>query len=154
KNIVDRVLASGVIHDKILIIVSCDLSKRNREILDSHCLSLGISSPELWTVTNLETYLYEYPKILKVAFGIDKEKEVKRKIQRLNRGLKMKERLLKAIIDYKFIKDPANRNIVINDPSSKFISEDVYIRAVDDTTYGTGVQSPKGTFNTSYRTFF
>lgn len=154
KAIVDLVEASGVLHHKLLIIVSCDVSKRNREILEVHCQLTGIAIPEIWTATNLETYLYEYPKILKLAFGIDKEKETKKNIQRLNRGLKMKERLLKAIIDHKFIKDPANVNSVRNEPSSKFISEEVYIRAVDDITYGTGASSPAGTFNTSYRTFF
>lgn len=154
KTIVDLVEASGVSYNKLLIIVSCDVSKRNREILEAHCRLMGIVAPELWTATNLETYLYEYPKILKLAFGIDKEKETKKNIQRLNRGLRMKERLLEAIIDHKFIKNPANRNSIINEPSSKFISDEVYIRAVDDTTYGTGASSPEGTFNTSYRTFF
>jgi hypothetical protein len=154
KNIVDLVIASGTSYDKLLIIVSCDVSKRNREILETHCQLSSIAIPELWTLTNLETYLYEYPKILKLAFGIDNEKENKKNIQRLNLGLKMKERLLKVIIDHKFIKDPSNRNYIINDPSSKFISDEVYIRAINDTTYGTGASSPEGTFNTSYRTFF
>lgn len=152
KTIVAAIAAGGTSYDKLLIIVSCDVSKRNREILDTYCQLNGIATPELWTATNLETYLDEYPKILKLAFGIDKE--IKKNIQRINRGLKMKERLLKAIIDHEFIRDLANRNSIINEPSSKFISDEVYIRSVDDTTYGTGVSSPEGTFNTSYRTFF
>ncbi|MDN3551009.1 restriction endonuclease [Mucilaginibacter aquaedulcis] len=151
---VDKILENNAFPDKILLIFSCDLSKKRHDEIEKYCSTLKLHELEIWTATTLETHLYANPKVLSIAFGINKESETKMSIAKLNRGLKMKERLAKAIIDHKFLNNPKNRATLIGDPSSKFVSEDVYIRAINDNTYGTGETTPKGLFNTSFRTFF
>lgn len=151
---VKKIITNNPMPDKILFVISCGVSKKRIDEIEKYCADLAVPELEIWTATTLETHLYAHPKVLSIAFGINKEKETKASITKLNRGLKMKERLAKAIIDHNFLKDPKNRQTLSEYPSSKFVSEDVYIRSVDDTSYGTGDITPKDIFNTSFRTFF
>ncbi|HTN20755.1 MAG TPA: restriction endonuclease [Pelobium sp.] len=154
QSMVNKIIANNPMPNKILLIISCGLSKKRIDEIEKYCAELAFPELEIWTATTLEMYLYAHPRVLSIAFGINKEKETNASIAKLNRGLKMKERLLKAIIDHNFLKDPKNRQTLFEYPSSKFVSEEVYIRSIDDTTYGTGETTPKGIFNTSFRTFF
>ncbi|WEA00706.1 restriction endonuclease [Mucilaginibacter sp. SJ] len=154
EEMVQKVLQNSVMPDKILLILSCDLSKKKHDLIKSYSTNLNVPELEIWTSITLETHLYANPKALSIAFDIKKERETQKSITKLNRGLKMKAKLEKAIIDHKFVRDPKNRQALLDYPSSKFISEDAYIRSVDDETYGTGNRTPEGIFNTSFRTFF
>lgn len=151
---VDKILSNFEMPDKILLIVSCDLSKKSRDFIELYCSEKKVQELEIWTLTNLETYLYANPKVMKLAFGLSGEAETQENIRNIKKGIAIKKRLLKALIDEKFVMAPKNRNALSNNPSLKFISDEVYIRSVNDTTYATGELTPKGVFNTSYRTYF
>ena len=89
KKMVDKIILNYSIPDKVLLIVSCDLSKKSRDTIAEYCKHLRIPELEIWTSTNLETLIYANQKVLSIALGLNKEKETKANIQKINRGLKM-----------------------------------------------------------------
>ncbi|MCR8560301.1 restriction endonuclease [Mucilaginibacter sp. BJC16-A38] len=156
KSMVDKIIVSQPMPDYILLIVSCDLTKAKYEYINNYYQELGVPELIIWTATSLEAFLYAHPKVKAVAFGDDsgKEKQTKTNAQEIIRGLKMKDKLLKAILNHKALNNPANRDKIFNDPSLKFISEDVYIRSVDDRTYPNMPERQNAKISPWFRSFF
>ncbi|WDF79048.1 restriction endonuclease [Mucilaginibacter sp. KACC 22773] len=156
KSMVDKIITNYRMPDVILLIVSCDLTRAKYDYINTYCTSLGVPELIIWTATTLESFLYAHPKIKAIAFGHDpaQEKTTQANARQVIRGLKLKEKLLKAIINHKAIKDPANRARISKDPSLKFISEDVYIRSVDDRTYPKMPEKEKAKISPWFRSFF
>lgn len=154
KKMVDKLLQNEERPDKILLILSCDISGASYNFINNYCSNLGVPELIIWTATTLESLLNAYPQIKALAFGEDqKEKETKSNAQRISRGLKMEKRILKALIDHKFLKDRANRETLIKYPTSRFISEEFYIRSVNDRTYPYMPEKEPGTISPWFRSF-
>lgn len=156
KIMVDKMIAGQLMPDIILLIVSCDLSRVKYDYINAYCRELGVPELIIWTATSLEAFLYAYPKIKAIAFGDDpvQEKATAANAQEIIRGLKTKDKLLKAILNHQTIKDPANSERISKDPSLKFVSEDVYIRSVNDRTYPNKPETRNTKISPWFRTFF
>ncbi|MBS7565337.1 restriction endonuclease [Mucilaginibacter sp. Bleaf8] len=153
--LVDKVAANATKPDVLWVIIACDISRTNFEYLKSYAISKGISSVELWTGQTLEAKLYEkYQDLLLIYFGQGIHVQRQFNIKNLKAGLKMEKRVKKELLDLEFIKDPQNREQLMNDPSSKFISDRVLIRSIDDTSYPNIPELLPGQFNPYYRTYF
>lgn len=154
KKVIDTIVLNYQESARILIIVACDVSKAKHDFIIDYCEKSGISRPEIWAVSNLETILYKYPKILELAFGITKEQQTKNNIQKINAGIKMKEKVYKTLIDHKFTKNPTNRQTILDYPARRFISAEVYIRDVNDNTYPNMAPMPEGVISSWFRATF
>jgi hypothetical protein len=153
-DMVDKLLQNVDRPDKILLVISCDITASKYNHINAYCKNLGIPELIIWTATTLESLLYAYPQIKALAFGEDhKEKETKTNAQRITRGLKMEKRILKALIDYKFLKDSNNRETLMEYPSSRFISDEVYIRSVNDTTYPNRPEKVQGMISPWFKAY-
>jgi len=154
RDMVNKLLVNGERPDKILLVISCDLNPVKYNDINAYCADLGIPELITWTATTLESLLYAYPHIKALAFGEDlKEKETKINAQRISKGLKMEKRILKELIDHKFLNDSANRETLMKYPSSRFISEEFYIRSVKDKTYPDISEKEPGTISPWFRSF-
>jgi hypothetical protein len=156
KAMVDKIIANHQMPDMILLIVSCDLTKAKYDYINSYCRQLNVPGLIVWTATTLEAFLYAYPEIKAIAFGDDLAvaKEMKANAQEIVRGLKMKDKLLKAILNHKAIKDPANMAKLSKDPGLKFITDEVYIRSVDDRSYPNRAEKQQAKISPWFRSFF
>ncbi|MFD0792025.1 restriction endonuclease [Mucilaginibacter litoreus] len=151
---VDKLLQSGEHPDKIVLIISCDISAAKYNAVNNYCSELGIPQLIIWTATMLESLLYAHPRIKAKAFGEDFEKEeTKKNADRIKRGLKMEKRILKELINHKFIKNRANWDTIMKNPSTRFISDEFYIRDVNDKTYPNLVEKEKGKISPWFRSF-
>lgn len=154
KKMVDKLLQNGDRPDKILLILSCGISTSNYEYINNYCSNLEIPELIIWTATTLESLLYAYPQIKAIAFGEDlKKKETNSNAQRITRGLKMEKRILKELINHKFLKDSANRETLIKYPSSRFISDEFYIRSVNDRTYPNRPEKEQGKISPWFKAY-
>ncbi len=154
-EIVDKVLVNPSLPYKLLVIVSCDVSRTLFQHLKDYSKENGISEAELWTASTLEAKLYkDYEDLLFVYFGLRIENKVKFNVARVKHSLRMEKRVTKELIDHKYIKEKNNFKEFLYNPSARFISSKVYIRSVDDTTYPNCEETPSGQISPWFRTFF
>tara|TARA_R110002020_G_scaffold222564_1_gene431417 strand:- start:3151 stop:4212 length:1062 start_codon:yes stop_codon:yes gene_type:complete len=154
-EIVDKVLTNPSPPDKLLVIVSCDVSRTLFQYLKDYSKKQGISETELWTASTLEAKLYkDYNDLLFVYFGLRIENKVKDNVARIKHSLRMEKRVLKELIDHKYIKETNDFKLFLYNPSARFISSKVYVRSVDDTTYPNCEETPSGQISPWFRTFF
>ncbi len=153
--LVDKIAANSVIPDILWVILGCDIGRANFDYLKEYAIIKGINEVKLWTAQLLEAKLYNnYPDLLLTYFGQGGQSQRQANIKKVKAGLRMEKRVEKELIDMKFIKDPANRERLLKDPSAKFISDRVLIRSVDDNYYPEIPQLQKGQFNPYFRTYF
>ena len=154
-EIVDKVLANPSPPDKLLVIVSCDVSRALFQHLKDYSKEKGISETELWTASTLEAKLYEdYKDLLFIYFGLRIENKVKDNVARVKHSLRMEKRVIKELIDHKYIKEANDFKVFLYKPSARFISSTVYIRSIDDTTYPSSEETQSGQISPWFRTFF
>lgn len=156
KEMADKILANHTMPDKMMLIVSCEVSRAKYDAINAYCSGLGIPQLILWTDTTLEAMLYEHPEIKTIAFGEERRtgNPSVKNAQKISRGLRMQKRLEKALLNKKVIGNPAYLDQLARDPSLKFISEDVYIRSVDDQTYPYMPEKEYGKISPWFRSFF
>jgi len=136
KEIVDKALKNKTKPDKLLVIVSCDLSKASYDFFKKYCKENGIDDSEIWTSSVLEAKLYQdYSDLLFVYFGIQIANKTKSNITRIKHSLRMEKRILKDLTDNAFIKKTNNYRVFLYQPEAKFITQRVIIHSVDDYTY-------------------
>lgn len=154
-EIVDKVLVNPSLPDKLLVIVSCDVSRALYQHLKDYSKEKGISETELWTASTLEAKLYkDYKDLLFIYFGLRIENKVKDNVARVKHSLRMEKRVTKELIDHKYIKEAKDFKVFLYNPSARFISSKVYIRSIDDTTYPSCEETPSGQISPWFRTFF
>lgn len=155
KNIVDKISANQPLPDKLLVIVACDVSKSMFRFLKDYALNKGITETEVWTASTLEAKLYEGHKdLLFVYFGLKIENKTKENIARIKHSLRIEKRVFKKLIDHKRIKETRDFKFFLYNPWARFISHEVYIRSVNDTTYPIAEETPSGNISPWFRTFF
>jgi hypothetical protein len=154
-EIVDKVLANPSPPDKLLVIVSCDVSKTLFQHLKDYSKEQGIAETELWTASTLEAKLYkDYKDLLFVYFGLRIDNKGKESVARVKHSLRMEKRVKKELIDHKYIKETKNFKLFLFNPSARFISSKVCIRSVDDTTYPNCEDTSSGQISPWFMTFF
>ena len=155
-KIVDKVLTNPSPPNKLLVIVSCDVSRELFQHLKDYSREQGISESELWTASTLEAKLYhDHKDLLFVYFGVRIENETKSNAARVKHSLRMEKRVLKELIDYNYIKERNDPRLFLYNPSARFISASVYIRSIDDTTYPNySEDAQSGQRSLWFRTFF
>lgn len=145
KKIVDDLCSNLPLPDKILTIISCDLTKANYDFYKKYASSKGILDAEIWPASTLENKLYRDNKdLLFVYFGVKLENDAKSNAAKIKHSLRMEKRVLKELIDHKFLKENRDQRKLLFQPWLKFVTQTVYIRSIDDTSYpsvedGTGI---------------
>lgn len=134
-EIIDKVVENPSLPDKLLIIVSCDVSRTLYQYLKDYSLEKGINEIELWTASILEAKLYkDYKDLLFVYFGINIENKTQNNVVKIKQSLRMKKKVSKELLDHKALKE-RHFTLFLYEPYYKFIAREVYIRSVDDTSY-------------------
>lgn len=134
-EIIDKIAENPSIPDKLLVIVSCDVSKTLYEYFKDYSQKIGIKSIELWTASVIEAKLYkEYKDLLFVYFGIRIENSRQNNVTKIKQSLRMEKKVSKELIDHKALKEK-HFKLFMYEPYYKFIAREVYIRSVDDVSY-------------------
>lgn len=155
KEIIEKVTVMPPFADKLLLIVACDISMTLIQYFKDYSKEKGINESEVWTASIIESKLYNVHKdLLFVYFGISFANRKLTNVARTKHYLRMEKRVYKELIDYKFINDPKNRKQILYDPSSRFISSEVFIRSIDDTSYPENDQTSSSLISSWFRTYF
>lgn len=138
------------IPDKLLVIVSCDVSKTNYEYFKGKTKDIGIRESEIWTASTLEAKLYnEHKDLLFVYFDLKTENKTPSKEAQIRYSIKMKKRMRKDLINHEFMKEHINE--AVKDPMLQFISNRVIIHSTEDEDYPRCSDTIKGKTNSWYR---
>lgn len=155
KGIVDKIIQSKCIPDRLLVVVSCDVTKSVYQYLKDYSIENGIEDSELWTASVLEAKLYnEYKDLLFVYFGIQIGEKQSSNAAKIKASLRMEKRVSKELLDHKFIKECRGSKTLLYNPAAKFISSAVYIRSIDDNTYPNCEETPRGQISPWFKTYF
>ena len=154
-ELIDKIIKNPSLPDKLLVIVACDVSRTVQQHLKEYATEQKINEIEIWTASILEAKLYkDYKDLLFTYFGISIENKTKDNSSRIKYALRMKKRVNKELIDHKFLKENKDFHLLMYKPYRKFISHEVYIRSVDDTTYPECIQTPERQISPWFRTNF
>ena len=130
KAVVDKLLSkNSFIPDTILIVVSCNVSKKTIETYKTYANIKGIKNPLIMTSSEMEAELYNKRHDLLFAyFGIDLNLVRNKRIETIKRRISMKR---------DFTNDFMNRNINRNNRSlgDTHKYSRLIIHSVDDTSY-------------------
>lgn len=152
-EIIDKIAENPTLPDKLLVIVSCDVSRTLYQYLKDYSTEKGINDVELWTSSILEAKLYkDYKDLLFVYFGVKIENKTQDNITKIKQSLRMKKRVSKELIDHQCLKEK-HLSVFLYEPYYKFITREVYIRSVDDTSYPE-IDNSKNTIRPWFRTYF
>ncbi|MVM34219.1 hypothetical protein GO755_29580 [Spirosoma sp. HMF4905] len=122
-HIIDEVTRNPSLPFKLLIIISCDLTRANHEYGKEYAIQKGIIETEIWTASTLEAKLYkDYKDLLFVYFGVKLERTVKDNAARIRYGLAMEKKVGRDLIDQKYMKDGNHWRTLSYEPFHKFIS--------------------------------
>lgn len=137
KKIAEDVIKNDTKVDKLLLIISTDLSRSLNDFFSQSCIQAGIKESEIWTASILETKLFEKnTDLLNKYFGIGSSgKKSMSNASKIKYSLKMQKKMYKDFINHRLLEDRDNWAKITYDPSIKFINEAVIIRSVDDNTY-------------------
>lgn len=121
---------------KLLVIVSCDVSRSLHDFFKNECRNRGVPECEIWTSTILEGMLYsEYKDLLFIYFGIQLNVRQMDNASKVRYSLKMQKRLKKDFFDHELQNKRDAYETVSYEPYFQFTSQTVCIRSVDDVTY-------------------
>ncbi|MES2006324.1 MAG: restriction endonuclease [Bacteroidota bacterium] len=122
--------------DRLLLIISCDVSRDNQDYFHMRCKEAGIADGEIWTASGLEAILYnDRPDLLSSYFDIDLKKESAGRESKIKTGVRMEKKIKKDFLDKVVLSDPEKFQYFTNHPYTKFISTNFIIRSTDDTLY-------------------
>lgn len=132
KTIVDDIVTKNpTLPDVLLLIVSCNLSKKSNEYFNKYAKDKGIPNPRIWSASVIEAKLYaEYHDLLFAYFGVNLNFEKRNKIATVRRNIKLKHRMRED-----FIKKQINPSETIKCPYEKFMHSESIIHSIDDTVY-------------------
>lgn len=132
ESVIDKVINENeVIPGILLLIVACDISKKNIEHFKNYALENEITNAKIWTSSIIESKLYaEHHDLLFSFFGINLSFKKRNKIDSIRRNINLKHKMKKD-----FLKKSRNPNETLYRPYKKFKSSEVLIRSIDDTTY-------------------
>jgi len=136
KKVIDEALSSNEIPNTLLLIVSCDLSKSQIIYFKNYCKDKGVEKGEIWTSSIIEAKLYsDFKELLFTYFGVNLTKKSTDNISKVKQSLIMKKKVDKELIDHKYIKEVTPKSLLFYEPWRKFITDRVFIRSINDTTY-------------------
>lgn len=125
------------------IICGCDVSKRSSDAFDSYSAEKGFKEVSIWTASVLETMLYsDYHDLLFAFFGVNLSQKRTNRINAIRRNISLKKRMQKD-----FFK-PAEHGEKRKHQRDTFISNEVLIRSIYDTSYPDISDSGYGWFKT------
>jgi len=97
KKLIDKIITSDI-PDIILLIISCDVSKKNQDYFNNYSQKKGIKQNFIWTQSILEAKLYsDYDDLLFTYFDIDQRKKINNNIQLINRRVKLRDLFKKEL---------------------------------------------------------
>lgn len=129
--------------DYYYIVCGCDVSKKAYDAFEKCCKEKGFHEVSIWTSSVLEARLYaEYHDLLYVFFGVNLSQKRTNKINAIRRNIALKKRMQKD-----FFK-PAMPGERRTSQKQSFISPDVLIRSIYDSSYPEVAESGYGWFKT------
>lgn len=97
KKLIDKIITSDI-PDIILLIISCDVSKKNQDYFNNYSQNKGIKQNFIWAQSILEAKLYsDYNDLLYIYFNIDIRQKIKSHIKLLNKRIKMRDLFKKEL---------------------------------------------------------
>lgn len=155
QKVIAKIATNNSFPDKLLLIVSCDVSRNLNEYFKTYSKSVGIKESEIWTASIIEAKLYkEYQDLLFIYFGIQLEKEVRSNAAKIKHSIGMEKKVHNKLIRRDWLMQGDNWKKALYDPTLKFISSKVIIRSIDDTTYPKMNEPTKGEISPWFKTFF
>lgn len=134
KKAVDDALAkTKAIPAVLLVVVACDVRRDAHEKFNEYAASKGIKTPFLWTASTMEARLHaERRDLLFTYFGISEVAEARQRESTIIRSISIKKRL-----NREFRRDPKEIDWKRAEmhPYEKFITSEVIIHSIDDSTY-------------------
>ena len=129
-SVIETILSNYDSPDTLLLIVSCDVSKKTTDYFMAKANDVGIKNPVLWTASILEAELfYKHHDLLFIFFGIDMNQEEHKKEESIRRNIKLKKEMLR---DFTQPIDTKKRGWTTID---KFKHNNFIIRSIDDVYY-------------------
>jgi len=130
KDVADKA-AQGHIPGVLLLVIACDIVKRNVEYFKAYANGKGIPTANIWTASILETKLYsEYHDLLFAYAGVSLTGEKRERVATIGRNIRLKQRMRKD-----FIKPIDDIHEVLKRPYKKFEHEEAIIHSINDTIY-------------------
>lgn len=132
EKVVDEIIKKNDnIPDVLLLIVSCNISKKNIEHFQTYASNNGISTAKIWTASVIEAKLYaEHHDLLFSFFGISLSFDKRNKIANIRRNINLKYKMKKD-----FLKEIENPKEALYNPYKKFVSRELLVRSIDDVVY-------------------
>jgi hypothetical protein len=140
-GVVDEAVKTGVKPpDVLLLMVSCDVTKRNSEFFIEYATKKGVAQPLVWAASILEAKLYsEYHDLLFAYFGVSLAAERRDRVATVRRNISLANRMRKDFLLPAFDAEEEMR-----EPSVKFRWQRVLIRSIDDNSYPLLVEQAVG----------
>lgn len=131
KAFVDEIIKkSNTAPDILLLVVSCDLSKKTIEFYHRYAKEQGIPNPQVWSASVIEAKLYaEHHDLLFAYFGINLSLERGNRITTVRRNINLKHRMRDDFIKKKLTHSE------IKHKYDKFIHSESIIHSIDDFAY-------------------
>jgi hypothetical protein len=115
----------------LLLVATVNVSDGVRERFMREAAALGVTSPVLWTKSDLEARLFEErPDLLFTYFGISSFKRTRRAARSIRRRIAIKNQLLRS-----FLRPAAERAEPLVQPYDKLRFSKILVRSIDDHTY-------------------
>ncbi|SDF09002.1 Restriction endonuclease [Halanaerobium congolense] len=132
EKVIDKIIAKNEkIPDILLLIVACDISKKNIEHFKDYAIENGINNARIWTSSVIESKLYaEHHDLLFSFFGVNLNFKKRNKIASIRRNINLKQKMKKD-----FLKKSIKPQETLYQPYKKFNYSEVLIRSIDDTSY-------------------
>jgi hypothetical protein len=132
ENVIDKILNKNEkIPDVLLLIVACNISKKNIEHFRDYAKNNDIDNAKIWTSSVLESKLYaEHHDLLFSFFDVNLNFKKRNKIASIRRNINLKKKMKKS-----FLKDSWDPQKTLYRPYEKFNNSEVLIRSIDDTFY-------------------
>lgn len=143
KKVIDRIVKSKELPQKILLIIACGCSKSTDNYLIEYAGEHGIRQVEIWTASNLESILYsKYTDLLSIYFGVKIEDKIEIASEITKIAFEMQRRIENELVDYEYPK--RNKINLMHQPEKKFISSRLCIHSVEYRTNQNSIELPNG----------
>jgi hypothetical protein len=98
KKVIDKIRKNYGSRGKLLLIISCDITKPKYDYYYNYAKKIGFMGAEIWSQSLLEAKLYnDYPDLLYIYFGI-KVREHGSEVEQIRRKKKIRDKLKKDFI--------------------------------------------------------
>ena len=138
EELVEKVKNAGSPPHQLLLILSCDFSKKHHDYLRELATTAGIVDVKIWTASTIEAMLYkDFKDLLFVYFGVRIEQKQRDNAAAVRYANRMEKKMTKDFLRKGWFTENPNRMQALCDSTMKFITSRAIIRSIDDTEYPT-----------------